>query len=83
MDRRDEPGLCRVCCLWSCSVRRDDELSVLDGDSHALSGFEACLYEPLSGDAEQRKKRAVLPLPLPFGRGMPAHELLDGGVPLG
>jgi hypothetical protein len=52
-------------------------------DPHALSGFEACLYEPLAGNAQQRKERAALPLSLPFGWGMPVHELLDGAVPFG
>jgi len=62
---------------------RDDESAMLDGDPHALSGFEACPYEPLAGDTQQRKKRGDLPLPAPFGHGMPAHELLDDGVALG
>jgi hypothetical protein len=52
---------------------------VLDFDPYSLSGLEACLYEPLAGDAQQRKERAVLPLTLAFGRG-PAAAVKRGGL---
>jgi len=32
----NKPGRGRVCCLWRCSVRRDDEAAELDLDPDAL-----------------------------------------------
>jgi hypothetical protein len=56
---------------------------VLDLDSHALAGRGAGLFKPHAGDAQPRKKPWCSPGPAGFRCGSPAHELLDGGVPLG
>jgi hypothetical protein len=69
--------------IVGCSIRRDDEATVFDLDSHTLAGREAGLFKPHAGDAQPRKKPWCSPGSSLFGAGSPAHELLDGSVTLG
>jgi hypothetical protein len=79
----NKPGHGRVYCLQCCSIGRDDEPAVLDFDPHALAGWDPGLFEPFASDAQPREKCRCSPLSSLFGAGSPAHDLLDGGVPLG